>query len=362
MEDKPLNAVGVSVFAGGFSLGVREYFNVLAHFEHGTYGHATAKLNFPETEFRIGTENWLKPPLNEAVDFIFSNPPCAPWSSASHGRKIPWHKDPRLQLIKDIFFLLPVLKPKVWAWESVCQAWTKGRPFVERLIDAANKLGYSTTVVLLDAQYLGVAQKRRRFFLVIHNVEIPWIMPDFSKILTSGDVLDTLDPGEFRFPMSKRDIDLIPHVPPGQSLRGTFDKRAGDLSLLERNKHGEIKGRPSFLSKRLHHDLPAPTVIGGALYHYKEDRLLTPNEISALSGFPPSWKWPSAQAMTHEASRGVCPPVGMWLAANAAFGIRKDKKILIPTNEVFDIRKPPGQRSFVNLHTFIEEEDNVGDV
>jgi len=41
-------AVGAYIFAGGFTLGVRQHFNGLCHLEEGSYGVATMRKNQPD--------------------------------------------------------------------------------------------------------------------------------------------------------------------------------------------------------------------------------------------------------------------------------------------------------------------------
>lgn len=68
-------ALGSAIFAGGFTLGVRESFDVLAHLEETNYGVATVRHNMPELPVHVGRERW---PLDEFrdVDMIYGNPPC----------------------------------------------------------------------------------------------------------------------------------------------------------------------------------------------------------------------------------------------------------------------------------------------
>src|SRR5260370_23897113 len=77
-------ALGVYIFGGGFTVGVkRAGFRVLGHLEDGPFGVSTAKRNHPELSGHIHTDpaSW---PLDQfgMVDFVYGNPPCAPWSQA----------------------------------------------------------------------------------------------------------------------------------------------------------------------------------------------------------------------------------------------------------------------------------------
>ncbi len=81
-----MKAIGSHIFAGGFTIGVKKHFNVLAHFEGDGYGADTFSLNYPEIPVFVGPENWPTGDYKD-VDFIYGNPPCAPWSTLGSGNK-----------------------------------------------------------------------------------------------------------------------------------------------------------------------------------------------------------------------------------------------------------------------------------
>jgi len=170
-----LTAVGAYVFAGGFTIGVKKHFDVLCHLEESNYGVATARRNFTGLSIHVGIDSWPIDDLaNRKIDFVYGNPPCAAWSqagSAGH-RGGSWVDSPLVDCTRRHFDLLKTISPRVWAWESVQNAWTKGESFVRELADVAADLGYSTTVWLHDAAHLGVPQHRRRFFMICHDVEL----------------------------------------------------------------------------------------------------------------------------------------------------------------------------------------------
>ena len=59
-----MKALGAYIFAGGFALGVKKHFDILAHFEMkpGVY-KKTFQANFPNIEYYEGEENWPKDKL-----------------------------------------------------------------------------------------------------------------------------------------------------------------------------------------------------------------------------------------------------------------------------------------------------------
>jgi site-specific DNA-cytosine methylase len=338
---KPI-ALGANIFAGGFSLGVSKHFRLLGHLEHDDgYGAEVSSRNL-KVPIYVGKEQW--PDKVGKLDFLYANPPCAIWSTASGRPGHLWRQDPRLQRIRDIFNLIDIYHPPVWCWESVCQAFNRGREFVEELADEAKKRGYSATYLLIDAAYLGTPQHRKRFFLVLHNIEIDWKTPDFTKVMTAGQALRGVKVDKALLSkMTPGEMKILRHTKPGDKLARVYDRVVKKPKIGSR---GQKLGRPSFLKRRLDPALPSSTVIGNAIFHPKQDRFLAVNETAALCGFPQTWWWPKSDGYNLLA-RGVMPPVGEWLARHVAAAVRKKKKIR-PGRWLVDFRQPPGR--VVDLH------------
>lgn len=339
-------AVGANIFAGGFTLGVSQHFEVLAHLEHDDYGVEVARANFPGLRVFTSLDAWPET-ANKRIDFVYANPPCAIWSLA--GNRLDrgdWTKDPRLQRVRDIFGLVERYRPRVWAWESVCPAYEKGRPFVDELIARAAALGYAASCVLIDAQYLRAPQTRKRFFLVLHRVAIDWAAarPDYAlPPVTVGDALKGVKPNQFQSriadtPIGKQMRKLIAGTPPGGRLAGTFDQV---IKNPVRGPNGKTSGKPSFLAYRIDPTKVAGVVFGDKTFHHLEARHLALNELGAIHGFPPTWDWVGEHHRL-DVQRGVLPPVGEWLARAVAAAIAADRKIRAPITTLVDLRRPPG--------------------
>jgi site-specific DNA-cytosine methylase len=103
-----MKALGAYIFAGGFALGVKKHFDILAHFEMkpGVY-KKTFQANFPDVEYYEGEENWPKDKFKNKVDFVYCNPPCAPWSNLGSTQKgaMAWKDDPRIACWRNAFSL-----------------------------------------------------------------------------------------------------------------------------------------------------------------------------------------------------------------------------------------------------------------
>ena len=345
------NAIGAHIYAGGFTVGVKKHFNVLAHLEHAAYGEEVIRLNYPDLPVYAGGPEAWKPFLDslprgkDRPRFIFANPPCAIWSGASAGRVTEWHEDPRLAFHHDIFDLLGSVEPDVMAIESVPPIFTKGRAHVDDLITKAKTLGYSTTVVKHNAMWMGVAQKRGRIFLAFHRVDIDWALPNFEKAVTVRQALRGVPnrtKGYDTTIRSEKLLHLLEHTPPGGRVRAVFDS----LGLgVETGERGQIIGRPSFLETRFPLDKVGPIVLAGKSIHPTEPRYMNQEELAAICSFPPNYKWPARSYgdISGFMSRGVMPRVGEWLAENVARAIDAGKRSNEQTATVYDVTGPPGR-------------------
>lgn len=354
------NAIGAHIYAGGFTVGVKQHFNVLAHLEHAAYGEEVVRMNYPEIPVYAGGPAAWKPFLESLPRgknrprFIFANPPCAIWSGASAGRVTAWREDPRLAFHHDIFALLGEVEPDVMAIESVPPIFTKGRAHVDDLIAKANVLGYSTTVVKCDAKWLGVAQKRSRIFLTFHRVEMDWKSPSFTQPTTVRDVISNIKLRKPIYEMSLTEanwgeyktkptwLEAALNAEPGERLAKSFNRLHPNP---ERGRQGQAIGRPGFIYSRAPLDRPCGVIMAGSTLHPTENRLLHQDEISAICSFPRDWKWPTSgnySDISGFASRGVMPRVGEWLAENVSRSIDGGKRMNEQTATVYDVTGPPG--------------------
>jgi DNA (cytosine-5)-methyltransferase 1 len=339
-----MRALGAYIFAGGFTLGVRRHFDVRCHLEGDSYGVATVKHNMPELPVYHGPERWPLAELRrEPWDLVYGNPPCAPWSQAGgvvHGRD--WREDPRVDCVRRHFGLLEELRPTVWVWESVPRAFTAGQELIRDLTERAQALGYAVTYLFQNAKWLGAPQNRPRFFFVAHRVRLTAAPVDFTAPLTPAEVLGRMnDIGEQTWTLRPDLVELLPDLKAGKRLVELWDARHPP-ETAERNAQGRLRGRPPFGWHRCPWDRPANAVVGAMTVHPREDRLLTVKELAALCGFPPDYEFVGS-GQNSLIARGVCPPVGEWLARGVRESIEAGEPTA-PVVELVDLREPPGER------------------
>lgn len=343
---KQLTALGGDIFAGLFTLGVKQAgFKVLGTLEHCKYGAKTAALNHPEVDQHLEPPSWgADGPAGKyagKIDFMYTNPPCALWSQARGKPKAAWQApDPRLSWGPDLVTAGLVVHPKAWCWESVTNAWRHGGSFLIEQGQRWASEGYSVTVLLQNNQYLGVPQVRPRMFLIAHQYPLVW--PALTEPVTVGQALKGLKVKEKdKQWLSEPDKMLWEAAGNGRDLFHAFHGLHEEDQARYRQETG--RGAPSFLVKKLRTDRPSKVILGGLkTLHPTEPRYLTYTEYLCLCGVPGDWRSSSTSlsTTTAELSRAVMPPVGRWLATAVKDGLAKPK-LRKPVYRVVDMSRGP---------------------
>jgi len=102
--------------------------------------------------------------LNEPIDILVGGTPCQSFSVAGLRKGL---NDPRGNLALTYVAILDKFRPKWCIWENVPGVLSSGggRDFGS-FLGALGEVGYGWAYRVLDAQYFGVAQRRRRVFVV----------------------------------------------------------------------------------------------------------------------------------------------------------------------------------------------------
>lgn len=354
-------ALGAYIFSGGFSLGVQDHFDIIGHLEDGPYGVETAReaqrQGFFKKPFPIFHDagRWPWERYVDEVDFLYGNPPCAAWSPlgprAQRGID-SWKSDDRVDCTRGHFNLWELIRPRVWAWESVPQAYSQGRPLVDYLTKRAVSRGYAVDYVLHNAMNLGAYQSRRRFFMVVTDVDIDWNCP-FTPCPTAHEALAEYAKKEAKtaalekvgFPPDQYYTkEFIRMCKAGKALRDPYEaylaklmKRRPNITERERKK---LAPRPSFGDRRAPRDQAMHAVVDTMILHPTEDRYLTLGELAFLGGWPTSYPLlgSNVDQKGRLLTRAVLPPVGRWLAGEVARGISGNRAA------------PPGRVREVNFY------------
>ena len=125
--------------------------------------------------------------INESVELLVGGTPCQSFSLAGLRKGLD---DPRGNLALVFCGLLDHFKPKWFIWENVpgVSSSNRGRDFGS-FLGAVAKLGYGFSYRVLDAQYFGIAQRRKRVFVVGHfGSWEPSAKVLFERDCLSGDI------------------------------------------------------------------------------------------------------------------------------------------------------------------------------
>ncbi len=103
----------------------------------------------------------------EKPDIVIGGTPCQSFSIAGLRKGL---EDPRGNLTLTFIGLLDHFKPTWFVWENVPGVLSnnKGRDF-HTFIEGLQEIGYSLSWRVLDAQFFGVPQRRKRVFVVGHR-------------------------------------------------------------------------------------------------------------------------------------------------------------------------------------------------
>ena len=148
------------------------------------------------------------------IDLLVGGTPCQSFSVAGLRKGL---EDPRGNLALVYCGILDRFKPKWFVWENVPGVLSSngGRDFGS-FLGAVAELGYGFAYRVLDAQYFGVAQRRRRVFVV-------------------GCLGDWRSAAEVLFEPESLRRDSAPSREKGQEVAGTIAARFGNI----RNNHEE---------------------------------------------------------------------------------------------------------------------------
>jgi len=157
------------------------------------------------------------------LDLLVGGTPCQSFSVAGLRKGL---EDPRGNLALTYVGILDKFRPKWCVWENVPGVLSSngGRDFGS-FLGALGELGYGWAYRVLDAQYFGVPQRRRRVFVV--GCFGDWVSP--AKVLFESESLQR---------------SIKKSIKPREEVAGTITARFGN----SRNNHEELA--PVWLNKK----------------------------------------------------------------------------------------------------------------
>jgi DNA (cytosine-5)-methyltransferase 1 len=135
-----------------------QWFSEIEAFPSAVLAH-----HYPDTP-NYGDMTSFKEWPDDPIDLLVGGTPCQSFSVAGLRKGLD---DPRGNLMLTYLAIAARYKPRWVAWENVpgVLSSNRGRDF-GTFLGALGQLGYGFAYRVLDAQYFGVAQRRRRVFVV----------------------------------------------------------------------------------------------------------------------------------------------------------------------------------------------------
>jgi len=136
-----------------------QWFSEIEKFPSAVLAH-----HFPDVPNLGDMTQFKEWPIDRSIDLLVGGTPCQSFSVAGLRKGLD---DPRGNLMLTYLAIAAQYQPKWLVWENVPGVLSsqRGRDF-GTFLGALGQLGYGFAYRVLDAQYFGVAQRRRRVFVV----------------------------------------------------------------------------------------------------------------------------------------------------------------------------------------------------
>jgi DNA (cytosine-5)-methyltransferase 1 len=323
-----MNAIDLFCGCGGASLGLRMAgYKIVGAIDNDPIACETYFKNLDlkpicgDLRFFSGQQILEHYDLKEGdIDLIVGCPPCQGFSSLRRTRH-PDETDPRKSLVNVFLKRIAEIQPRAVILENVSGiASKKGlRYYLNRFLRKMEKMGYKSNWEVINAADYGIAQFRKRAFVLCAKTSNKPILPvkthsnpekcSSSKVWrTVRDEIGnmpSLSPGEScafipnhrARTHSPRILEIIKHIPKNGGSRKDLPT---DLWLpchqrLVSDKRGGAEG----IYGRMAWDKPGPTMTcrcttpsSGRFIHPEQNRAITPREAARLQSFPDRFVFP----------------------------------------------------------------------
>ena len=273
--------------------------------EINTYSQQTYNENFPETRLIEDIKSVDKKDIDQMIpdhDILLAGFPCQPFSRAGISKrknlKRAYGFDDKDQ--GDLFFnildILNTKKPRAFVLENVQNLKNQqGGKLLNKILKELRKNYYVPEPQVLDAQNFGLAQRRRRIFIVgFLNFNGDFKFPNpTNKITKVKDFLDLYPPKKYII------SDLLWDSHKKRKIRNKKAGKGFGYKLTYPTDKATIT-----ISARYYKD-------GGECLLYrgenKNPRKLTPREVFRLQGFPESFKFSVSDLQAYKQAGNAVP-------------------------------------------------------
>ncbi len=343
---KDIKVVSLFSGCGGFDLGFKQSgYNIVWANDFLKDACETYKNNIGD---HIVCGDITKLDLNviPKADILIGGPPCQSFSLV--GKRNP--DDLRSNLVWSYLEVLKKIKPKIFILENVTGLLSAKNPdgtkVLDNLVRAFGELGFTMSIHKLNAADYGVPQRRVRVFLVGNKkkeiIDAPVKTHSTENWRTAADALGDLSETtvdgiasyktkpttdfqklmrmnknskfSLHFPpyASKKDQELINHIPPG----GNYTNVPDEISTTRILNFKKTGGRTTTYG-RLSPNAPSYTLNThfnrlnvGCNIHYENERLITLREGLRIQSFPDSFEVLSSNKRNYYVQIGnAVPPI-----------------------------------------------------
>ena len=318
-NNKHYNYVDLFAGAGGLSLGFDEegYNNVFA-IEYDQNFAKTYQHNFPSHNLivkdikTVSNDDMIKESHKNKIDIVIGGPPCQGFSIAGNiGRT--FLDDDRNKLFLEFVRTVDVLNPKVFMLENVAALAThkKGKT-IEEIVNCFKNTGkgYSVKWKIVNTAKYGIPQERRRIIVVgiRKDINVDFEFPeetneqhtikeaigDLPK-LKSGESSNI--PNHIAMEHSEQMLEKMSYIPDG-----------GDRTSIPediRPQKGDVRKYIRYNSKK-----PSICITGDMrkVFHYSQNRALTPRELARIQTFPDSFVFEGTSIQIQQQIGNAVPP------------------------------------------------------
>ena len=273
--------------------------------EINIYCRQTYDVNFPNTPVINDIKSIKKNSINKKIpnhDILLAGFPCQPFSKAGISnrnflnRNHGFNDKDQGNLFFNILDIINIKKPKAFILENVQHLMNyDGGSAIKLILKLLRKNYYVPDPKVLDAKDFGLAQQRKRIFIVgflDKNVDFIYPKPTFKKTILS-DFLD-------RYPKKKYIIsNLLWNSHKKRRLRNEkANKGFGYKLSYPKDKYTRT------ISSRYFKDGGECLIFRG---ENKNPRMLTPREVFRLQGFPEKFKIPVSNTQAYQQAGNAVP-------------------------------------------------------
>lgn len=346
---KKIGAIDLFSGSGGLSLGFKNAgFFIIAAVEFEKSAAETYSKNFKNTKLIVDDiKNLRAMDIRKIIankkfkEFVvIGGPPCQPYSKANKHNNGATH--PFASAVGHYFRLISDLKPAAFLFENVTAF--RNLPGWEKFLSDFKKIGYTTSVTVVDCEKVGIPQKRKRLFVCgfkdgikcdLEKIKSPIsctsiseaisVLPNISEKTSGIEIMS--HPRKYSSKYEKKMIGntkklynhwctkhgddvvkTISEIKEGESLLRSWSHLSSKTKVRFKNKkslHGNIYRRLSF-------DGIAPTIVHARramLLHPKENRIISVREAARIQSFPDSFRFYGSNDNQYQQVADAVPPL-----------------------------------------------------